>query len=362
VTLQVSGATADPAAITTNANAIELPVVVSFAAGVAWTASVDQSWVAIVAGASGVGSETVRIRIAENTNSSARAGTLRIGTISIPITQIGPLRLTAPVPAVEFCWNRDFPLGLEQRVAVVSGGTVVDISATASESWLRVSTLSGKTPDSLTVRVVPEGLADGFYRGRITVRRASATADLEIPVMLTVAPSGPVVTRAGLVSAASLQPVSIVPNQILSLYGTGLQCASPPSILLSGERATVLAATPGQVNFVTPPVLPAGGPLVVYRCADSESAQLTFVSASSAPALFTSSGTGRGSVAAINQDDSFNGSGVGFSAVAAGGVVQLYGTGFGTYRVPDTDGLTRLTQTVRVTVGGVEAGVLVCSR
>ena len=357
-TLQVSAGAANPAAVAIDANGGDVDVAVVFAAGVNWAAAVDQSWVTIVSGATGIGPGTVRVRIAENGGSTVRTATLRMGGIAVPIAQTGPLRLSGSTTEVGFRWNRDFPSRQEARVTVSSGGTAVDITATTSESWLSASISSGRTPDTISIRAATDGLADGSYRGRVIIRSALSTNMLEIPVALTVAARGPAISRAGLVNAASLLPANIAPNQIMSLFGSGLQCANTPSILLSGERATVLAAAEGQVNFATPATVPSGRTILEYRCADSASAQIFFDTAPVAAALFSADGTGRGQAAAINEDGSYSGSGAGYALVEEGRALQLYGTGFGGARAVDADGLSRLAGTVKVTVGGVDAVVL----
>lgn len=136
------------------------------------------------------------------------------------------------------------------------------------------------------------------------------------------------------------------------------RAGSQAAILLSGVPAAVLASTPGQINFATPAVLPAGPLRVSYRCATTESAQLLLETAAVGPALFTFPVTGKGNAAAINADGSFNGVAPGFAPGQPGGVIQLFGTGFGNYGPPGADGLTRLLLSVRAVVAGVPAQVL----
>ncbi|MBI2690116.1 MAG: SBBP repeat-containing protein [Acidobacteria bacterium] len=354
VRLRIVAATANPATVRASANRKDVNVEVTFAAGLAWTALVDESWVSILSGAAGSGPGVIQLRIAENTTGRDRTATLRAGSVVVPIAQAGPLQLSTPARELGFRLDRDLPRTLTQSVAVTSGEASVEIEAASSESWLDVQTKTGQTPGNISIRATPNGLQDGLYRGQLIVRSESTVNELAISVALTVAPSGPLITRAGLVSAAALEATTIVPNQILSLFGSALQCASTPTVSVGGLPATVLAVTAGQVNFSTPQQLAGGAQLIVYNCANSESAQLTFGSGSAAPALFTANSSGRGQAAAINDDGSLNGPA---SAASAGGVIQLFGSGFGEYESPGDDGLVRLRGEVRAAVGGVPARV-----
>ncbi|HEU0122808.1 MAG TPA: hypothetical protein VFQ91_19915 [Bryobacteraceae bacterium] len=351
-------AAANPPSITANANGGDVDVAFALGAGVAWTATVDQPWVSLLTAAAGSGPGSVRVRIAANTAAASRSAALRIGTLTVPIIQAGPLRLASATSGISLRLNRDLSQPLEARFTVEAGGNPWPLSVSTSDPWLTISPANPSAGENITVRAVPAGLADGAYTGTITVQSAAATNVLTIPVVLTVAASAPLITRAGIVNAASLEAAAIAPNAIYSLFGTGLQCASLPVVQLSGANASVLAVTPNQVNFAVPPALASGPVLVSYRCAGSESAVLSFDTATLAPALFTFLGTGKGNAASINEDGSFNGSAAGFAPAQPGRVVQLFGTGFGVYRAPDMDGLTRITDPVRVQVGGVEAQVL----
>jgi uncharacterized protein (TIGR03437 family) len=73
-----------------------------------------------------------------------------------------------------------------------SGGGVLNWTATSNASWLKVTPASGVAPSTLTVSVVPSGLAAGTYNGSIQVISAGASnTPMTVPVTLTVVPAAP---------------------------------------------------------------------------------------------------------------------------------------------------------------------------
>ncbi len=375
VTLETAApVTAAPSTVTLSAAVGSAPTpqtvtLTSGATSVALSATADAPWLRVTPaqvttpGTLSITADTANLAPGLYTGAvRLRAGSAT--TVTIPVSlniASGPVTLTANAVEAHFRWNRDFPVPQQTRILVTSSGAPAPLSATSSAGWLQVSIPAGaQTPDSVTIRAVPDGLSDGFYEGRVTIRGGPAALNsVELPVWFTVASAGPTITREGIVNAASLAASPVAPNQILSLFGSGLQCGgSRAAIFLSGVPAAVLASTPGQLNFATPAVLPAGPLRISYRCATAESAQLLFETAAAGPALFTFPGTGKGNAAAINADGSFNGSTPGFAPGRPGGVIQLFGTGFGSYGPPGPDGLVRLLQPLRVVVAGVPAQVL----
>jgi uncharacterized protein (TIGR03437 family) len=80
------------------------------------------------------------------------------------------------------------------------------------------------------------------------------------------------------------------------------------------------------------------------------------------PALFTADSSGRGQLAALNQDNSYNSSS---SPAAQGSIVVLYGTGFGPMNQPVADGallssapLPAPALQIQVAIGGQNAEIL----
>ncbi len=71
-------------------------VAVTVASGCSWTATRSGSWMTITSGASGTGNGTVRYRVATNTGSSSRTGTLTVAGQPVIITQSAATAPNAP--------------------------------------------------------------------------------------------------------------------------------------------------------------------------------------------------------------------------------------------------------------------------
>ena len=89
-----------------------------------------------------------------------------------------------------------------QSIQLTNSGGVLNWTATSSASWLKVTPTSGAAPSTLTVSVVPSGLAAATYSGSIQISSAGASnTPVTVPVTLIVAPQPPVIA----LSAQSLQ-------------------------------------------------------------------------------------------------------------------------------------------------------------
>jgi len=128
-------------------------------------------------------------------------------------------------------------------------------------------------------------------------------------------------------------------------------------LLFNDEPAPLYFVSPGQINFLVPMRAPTSGnaDVVVLRASTGQilaSGPVPMGMAS--PALFTSSRTGTGLVAALNQDNSVNSAA---SAAGRGEVIQLFctGQGFVEGAPPDGDmasGLTPTSEKPRVWIEG----------
>jgi uncharacterized protein (TIGR03437 family) len=219
----------------------------------------------------------------------------------------------------------------------------------------------------------PSGLPDGTYLGRITAGSGS------LPVTILVGNPGPQLQPEGIVSAASYQGGAISPGEILVLFGTSIGPQIPytaqvwddvMATKLAGARvwidnrpAPVVYAYPNQLAVVVP-----------YEVAEKSSVQiqvenlvartppLTIPVQSTTPGFFTADGSGKGQLAALNQDNSVNAAS---NPAAAGSIIVLYATGFGTLTPSVVDGailssapLPKPTSQVAVTIGGRRAQIL----
>jgi uncharacterized protein (TIGR03437 family) len=241
-----------------------------------------------------------------------------------------------------------------QTLAIASSGNPLRFTATASVPWVQITPTDGTTPASLSISIATAGLTSGSHTGEITISApGSANSSLRIPVnlALTAAPA-PLLTAAGIVSAATGRPGPVAPGQIITVYGADFGTdTSQLRLLFEAEAAHILSVSGGQLNAVVP-LSVAGKPdvPVVVEYAGQRSAAVTVPVTQAAPGLFTSDASGRGQAAAQNENGSTNRAD---NPAARGSIIVLYGTGQGQ---PSDNGGPALP--VSVQIGGVPAEVL----
>ena len=259
-------------------------------------------------------------------------------------------------------------------VAISGSGSVTLTPATqAGGNWLAVSPASGALPLTALITVDPTGLPDGTYLGSIAAGSAS------IPVAILVGDPGPQLSANGIVNAASYQGGAISPGEIVTLFGKGIgPKMAYAAQVWNGVMATKLAGArvwiddkPAPVVYAYPDQLAV---VVPYAIAGKTSVQVQVENLaartppfavpvqSATPAFFTADGSGKGQLAALNQNDSFNSAA---NPAPPGSVVVLYATGMGALSPAVADG-TVISSTplpvpalsVQVTIGGKTAQVL----
>src|SRR5215471_16569651 len=155
--------------------------------------------------------------------------------------------------------------------------------------------------------------------------------------LLAAGQGGPEIFPNGVVNAANYGPL-LAPGGIMSIFGTGLgqtqylQALPYPtkmgqtSVTINGEAAPLLFVSPTLVNALVPADIPVGAASVVVTVGGSSTNSAAVLITPVAPALFTTSATGRGNVAAQHLDYS----NVTHDAPAqVGEVIVVYGTGLG---------------------------------
>jgi uncharacterized protein (TIGR03437 family) len=187
------------------------------------------------------------------------------------------------------------------------------------------------------------------------------------------------ISVAAVTGAATNALGAVAPGEILVLYGSGLgpSKTAANSFNSAGVMSNSLSGTTVFVNGTAAPILYTGATqvsVIVPFATSGQTAQIYVVYqgqvsnavsaaiASAAPGLFTIDFSGKGQVAAINQDNSINGSG---HPANAGNIISLYLTGGGQTSPSGSDGaMTPLTQPflmpvlpVSVTIGGKPATV-----
>jgi uncharacterized protein (TIGR03437 family) len=192
-------------------------------------------------------------------------------------------------------------------------------------------------------------------------------------------PTTPVIQPSGIVNAASLTAGPVAPGELLTIFGANLgptQTVSTRSpadvahgttdlrgvrVLFDGVPAPMISASPGQVSVLAPSALAGESQTTVQVEKNGVlSGSQTLAVAQAAPGIFTSTGTGAGQAAALNQDSTVNS--VDFPD-PQGSVVTIYATGTGlTSSVGDgRRSLPKPVLPLTVTVGGQDANILLAA-
>jgi uncharacterized protein (TIGR03437 family) len=164
----------------------------------------------------------------------------------------------------------------------------------------------------------------------------------------------PAFTAAGVLNAASYAPAPVSVGEIVIVFGSNFGSIDTTKVLFDSNPAKIIYLTPTQLA-ATVPVTAGNGQttaLQVQTSHDVYSAPVSLPLAPSAPGLFTADASGKGQVAAINQDNTVNGAA---HPAPSGSVVALYATGGGALT---HDALPRVALPVTATVAGVDAQVL----
>jgi uncharacterized protein (TIGR03437 family) len=157
---------------------------------------------------------------------------------------------------------------------------------------------------------------------------------------------------SGLANAASYATGGFAPNTIVSAYGDFPGCTGTAQVQLGGIQSEVLYSSSRQINFVVPgSAQPNSSSTLGISCAGLYSLPMTVNIAGETPAVLTTTETGIGQAAVVNQDGTVNGTST------AGSVVSVYGTGFGAYSPAGSDGLRHLANTVSAQIGDVVCNV-----
>ncbi len=257
-------------------------------------------------------------------------------------------------------------------------GTIAVSAATQSGgNWLVVSQASGSAPARLDVTLDPSGLPDGTYLATITITQGTARA--AVSVIAKVGNPGPQLSQIGVVNAASYEGGAVSPGEIVTLFGSviGPKIAYGARVQ-DGTLVSKLAATRVWFDNVSAPLIYAYpdqvAAIVPFEVAGKSSVQVQVENLvartppfslkvqDATPAFFTRDASGRGQVAALNEDGSYNSPS---DPAAKGSIVVLYATGAGTMKLPPGNGEVISTTPfpapllrVQVTIGGQNAEIL----
>lgn len=267
-------------------------------------------------------------------------------TIPVSFQVLGPAALAVSPGTLSFLSQPGQPPAAAQLLTIASTGPAVGatVSATTQSggTWLFATPGQGNTPLSVSVSVNAAGLAAGTYQGTVAVTSAQGIAPVSIPVMLTIPQVNPVVTA--IVNAASFQPTSVSPGEIVTLVGSGIGPASLVASLVTAagvldstlsetrvyfdeNPAPLIYAWDKQVSAIVPYQLTGRVSTrvqVEYR--GVRSPEITLGVVPGAPGVFTYPAGGQGQAAAFNEDGTLNSP---TNGAAPGSIVVLYATGEG---------------------------------
>ena len=201
-------------------------------------------------------------------------------------------------------------------------------------------------------------------------------------LMTAMETTAPTLNATSVVSAASYQGGAVAPGEIVAIFGANYGPASlalnqvdasgkfPPGVsgaqvLFDGMPAPMIYAEAGQVSAIVPfEVAGERQTTIQYQYNDGGgnvvSNAVTVPVAVALPGIFALNASGSGPGAILNVDYSVNSAS---NPVAAGGAIQVFGTGGGAIVGGAVDGAlapaagSLVTQPVTATIGGVAANV-----
>ncbi len=197
------------------------------------------------------------------------------------------------------------------------------------------------------------------------------------PVSVTLSAQAPVIAAAGVLNAASYRAGGIAPGELVTIFGSNLGApamqyprvsasgtvdtqAGGTRVLFDGAPAPMIYARADQVSAVAPFEI-AGTTKVQVESLGIRSSPISIAVVASAPAIFTSDGSGGGPGAIQNEDFSLNAS---TNPAARGTWIEIWATGGGAMRPAVSDGslgappFAQLSLPVSVRIGGVDAQVM----
>jgi len=296
--------------------------------------------------------------------------------VTLTVTSGVTLILTPPTISFTYTQGGAPPPGQEVQFTTSSGSLTYSYMVNPVVNWLTVVPPGGVNPSTLALSVNPAGLSPGSYTTTIEVSAdGAANSPQALGITLIVENATPAITS--LVNGASLQVGALAAGSIVTIKGSGLGPGSGVSVQTDakGDYATILGGAQVLFNNVASPLLYAQSgqinAIIPFESSGASSASVQVVyngmtSAAfvlplqqAAPALFTTSMSGTGQGAILNQDSTVNSDS---NPAGPGTIVQLFGTGGGPFQTPLADGttagVTNLTLPVTAQIGGASAQVV----
>jgi uncharacterized protein (TIGR03437 family) len=270
----------------------------------------------------------------------------QVTTVDITLTVYAPPAVISSIqPAL-------VPIGTDDTVITVHGSGFLP-GASIYVSGIKWTDSPINVVDAQTITFkMPKVNFSGLISYPITVLNPQSAQSNSVTV--SVGNPAPAFTAASVLNAASYAPAPVSVGEIVVVFGSDFGSISTTQVLFDSNPAKIIYLTPTQLA-ATVPVTAGNGQttsLQVQTSHDVYSAPVALPLAPAAPGLFTADASGKGQVAAINQDNSVNGIA---NPAPVGTVVALYATGGGTLT---KDALPRLSLPVTATIGGIDSQVL----
>ncbi len=187
--------------------------------------------------------------------------------VNVPVTltvSASPKLLVSPAP-LTFFFQTGGALPGAQAIAVASSGTatpfvVTSTTTSGGSSWLVPSPLSGVTPASVSVAVVPAGLGVGTYSGSITITASGAAGSPQtIPITLVVTTSPLLYLGPGSLTFSYQAGGSLPALQSLGLTSSGGALSYAATATASGGAWLAIGPVSGTTaGSMTVAVSPTG--------------------------------------------------------------------------------------------------------
>ncbi len=238
----------------------------------------------------------------------------------------------------------NLPAGLT-ATSISGPGWACSLSTLACTRSDALASNASYPPITLTVNV-STGVGAESVTNSVSVQSATLSAtstDLTALSALSI---------SALVNAATRRAGPVAPNTLVFALGSFPHCYSGAQVLLAGSAVSVIYTSPAEILFAVPGSVAIGAnSSVVISCAGLSSQAKTLPIVTAAPAIFTLAANGIGQAASINPDGGFA------MPAQVGSELTIFGTGFGAYGLPGTDGLAGLANTVTASIGGIVATV-----
>ncbi|HEY4363433.1 MAG TPA: hypothetical protein VGN17_20875 [Bryobacteraceae bacterium] len=314
-------------------------------------------------------------------------------TVNVTLHVSQPQTITLTTTSLNFAYQLTGGQPAPQKISVAGSSGVNFSVGTTSSGWLSTDIIKGTTPQDITVSVNTANLTPGSYMGTVSVSAPTVSGNPTIVNVTLTITAAPLPQPGVIVSAASGVAGVISPGELISIKGTNLGPATPAngvSFTVNGAGAVDSKLAGVRVLFDTIPGTPiyvsatqinvsvpyeVAGRLsttMVVEYQGIQSAGIPLRLADTALGLFTNDFSGRGQVAAFNQNGTLNGSTGGYTPAPADSEITVYATGGGVTSPPATTGTVTkvpasaadlvylpafLQGTVTATVGGQPAKV-----